>query len=263
MAFQDRSKDNVQSLLALLRSTQDGIPPESQPILNQAKPSIPSKRQLDELLSSLNSSSIPHPSSPAQDRARTTGPADPSAFTKPRPHLIEPFGPVGQLVGPSRLPFSSQHEPTQPVSSSGRTPPKSPQATLDRDDGGLDTLTFSKSLPILTDLLSNEAITQELRKMKASQDALERRLWAKQEKVKADHERSIKADKDIARIARRAIPLEKEAVSLVPSRALSNNLIAVQRLREMGVPGLGGGDDERSKEKLRRVMDVLEAGMEE
>ena len=33
--------------------------------------------------------------------------------------------------------------------------------------------------------------------MKASQDALERRLWAKQEKVKAEHERSIKADKDM------------------------------------------------------------------
>jgi len=33
--------------------------------------------------------------------------------------------------------------------------------------------------------------------MKADQDALERRLWAKQEKVKADHSRREQADRDM------------------------------------------------------------------
>lgn len=33
--------------------------------------------------------------------------------------------------------------------------------------------------------------------MKADQDALERRLWAKQEKVKADHERTLQAERDM------------------------------------------------------------------
>lgn len=33
--------------------------------------------------------------------------------------------------------------------------------------------------------------------MKADQDALERRLWAKQERVKAEHERVVKAEKDM------------------------------------------------------------------
>lgn len=33
--------------------------------------------------------------------------------------------------------------------------------------------------------------------MKQDQDALERRLWAKGEKVKADHERTVKAEKDM------------------------------------------------------------------
>jgi len=35
------------------------------------------------------------------------------------------------------------------------------------------------------------------------------------------------------------------------------------RLRELGVPGLGEGDDEKSLERVRRIMDLLEAGMEE
>jgi hypothetical protein len=33
--------------------------------------------------------------------------------------------------------------------------------------------------------------------MKADQDALERRMWAKQEKIKADHERSILAEREM------------------------------------------------------------------
>lgn len=33
--------------------------------------------------------------------------------------------------------------------------------------------------------------------MKQDQDTLERRLWAKGEKVKADHERTVRAEKDM------------------------------------------------------------------
>ena len=37
--------------------------------------------------------------------------------------------------------------------------------------------------------------------MKVDQDALERRLWAKQEKVKADHERGLQAERDMCAIS--------------------------------------------------------------
>jgi hypothetical protein len=33
--------------------------------------------------------------------------------------------------------------------------------------------------------------------MKADQDALERRMWAKSEKIKADHGRTIQAERDM------------------------------------------------------------------
>ena len=33
--------------------------------------------------------------------------------------------------------------------------------------------------------------------MKADQDALERRLWAKQERVKAEHEKIMQAERDM------------------------------------------------------------------
>lgn len=34
--------------------------------------------------------------------------------------------------------------------------------------------------------------------MKSDQDALERRLWAKQEKLKAEHARSLSAEQDMS-----------------------------------------------------------------
>ena len=34
--------------------------------------------------------------------------------------------------------------------------------------------------------------------MKAGQDALERRLWAKQERLKAEHEKQIQVEKDMS-----------------------------------------------------------------
>lgn len=40
-----------------------------------------------------------------------------------------------------------------------------------------------------------------LMQMKVDQDTLERRLWAKQEKVKAEHERQIKAEKDMCAVS--------------------------------------------------------------
>jgi len=38
-----------------------------------------------------------------------------------------------------------------------------------------------------------------------------------------------------------------------------------QRLEDLGVPGLGGGAvlDEKGRERVVRIMDVLEAGLEE
>jgi hypothetical protein len=33
--------------------------------------------------------------------------------------------------------------------------------------------------------------------MKADQDALERRMWAKSEKIKAEHERTVQAELDM------------------------------------------------------------------
>lgn len=144
--------------------------------------------------------------------------------------------------------------------------------------------------------------------MKADQDALERRLWAKQEKVKVEHEKGVKAERDMsvapltnfalltiirAKIARRATPAHREVVSRLhpmtgPSfmqvqawaAKLASDLddfyrqtclVAMdglssrhqRRLQELGVPGLGSGDDQKSLERMRRIMDVLEAGTEE
>jgi hypothetical protein len=91
---------------------------------------------------------------------------------------------------------------------------------------------FKDALPVLTELLAGDEFLQELRKvsdfvrqngashstgrrdvlmtrmqMKVDQDTLERRLWAKQEKVKAEHERQIKAEKDMCAVSRSMIRL--------------------------------------------------------
>jgi hypothetical protein len=49
--------------------------------------------------------------------------------------------------------------------------------------------------------------------MKKDQDALERRLWARMEKLKAEQTAKQAPDRQIAKITRKPIPAEKVAVS--------------------------------------------------
>lgn len=78
-------------------------------------------------------------------------------------------------------------------------------------------MNFTKALPIISTLLQDENFKRELKKvhqplfpvlnldqeldadsqMKAEQDGLERRLWAKQEKLKGDHTRSLEPEKEM------------------------------------------------------------------
>jgi hypothetical protein len=58
-------------------------------------------------------------------------------------------------------------------------------------------LSFTKSLPIISTLLSDDVFKSEVRRMKVDQDTLERRLWAKMEKVKGDHEKGTRTDREM------------------------------------------------------------------
>ncbi|EAL19459.1 hypothetical protein CNBG4060 [Cryptococcus deneoformans B-3501A] len=294
MAFPD-SADSVHSLLALLRSTQDD-PSESQSqaftstsasrpgpnsiTQNLSSRPIPSGAQLADLLTSLNAR--PPPRQPKID-------------SPGRRELIEPFGPVG-LAGLSRSPSGRQEdgqrayerdygrEVEEHYSGSRETEwqPQKPQPKERIREPGYGDMTFMRALPIITELLDDHNFKAELRKMKQDQDALERRLWAKGEKVKADHERTVKAEKDIAKIARQSITSEKVRQW---NKTLANNLDAFyrqqclpaidglavrqrQRLKDLGVPGLGedggsGVSDEKVRQRIKRILEVLEAGLEE
>nr|XP_031863975.1 uncharacterized protein CI109_000619 [Kwoniella shandongensis]KAA5531047.1 hypothetical protein CI109_000619 [Kwoniella shandongensis] len=291
MAY-SKGDNSVQSLLALLRSTQDTpssstSTPSSHPHVQAHSQSntifqhlashrpppptaIPSKRQLDDLLTSLNA----RPPPPLQRSSSGTsgGPKT----------LIEPFGPVGVKPGPSRLPYDPQIagrvEDTPSTSSAsqyGRAERREPKETAGEEGYGL--MGLGKALPILADLLQDESIKAELRKMKKDQDALERRLWAKGEKVKAEHERDIQAERDIAKIARRPIPPEKKAqwaatlTTNLQTFYLQQCLPALdglalrqrQRLVELGVPGLDEEDGLKGRDRRKRIIDILEAGLEE
>jgi hypothetical protein len=117
---------------------------------------------LNDLLSSLNKT----PSSPSSGEGSTSA----------RRQLIEPFGPV------STLPSSSPSKP--------KTVDESQRADI-RD------LSFTKALPIISTLLSDDVFKSEVRRMKVDQDTLERRLWAKMEKVKGDHEKGTRTDREM------------------------------------------------------------------
>lgn len=52
-------------------------------------------------------------------------------------------------------------------------------------------------------------MAQLTRQMKAEQDSLERRLWARMEKMKAEHEAKTKPEREVARMTRKPIPQEK------------------------------------------------------
>ncbi|WVW85424.1 hypothetical protein I302_107462 [Kwoniella bestiolae CBS 10118] len=291
MSYPDNSANSVHSLLALLRSAQDGssasepVPPQSAPAGyspihpttaagSMPKPNIPSKRQLDDLLSSLNAR--PQPQTKADSPNKR--------------NLIEPFGPVGETSTPSKSPYDPVQSPRRRESTdqtntnhgrrestSAATPPRKRRKPSERvDEEGYSFMSFSKALPILSEVLEDEEFKMELKKMKKEQDALERRLWARSEKVKAEHERSIQAEKEIAKIARKVIPSEKKEVwakslsSTLDTFYLQQCLPAIdglaskhkQRLIELGVPGLEDGG-EKSKERIKRIMELLEAGLEE
>jgi hypothetical protein len=118
---------------------------------------------LNDLLSSLNKT----PSSPSSGEASTTA----------RRQLIEPFGPV------STLPSSSPSKPKPALAESQRA--------------DIRELSFTKALPIISTLLSDDVFKSEVRRMKVDQDTLERSLWAKMEKVKGDHEKGTRTDREM------------------------------------------------------------------
>jgi hypothetical protein len=190
----------VKNLLALLQSTQDAprdsAPPgpsasssgaavlhgqshqagydPHQPIhsdlrSNGARNSaLPSQRQLDDLLSSLNG--------PA-----AAGPSRPSGSA--RKHLIEPFGPLAEVSRfPQALPASapssnsndaeyrdaswaSRRESADGGSSAGLTHGHAHDRKGKGRDEGFETMPFSKALPIISDLLGSEDFKKELRKV--------------------------------------------------------------------------------------------------
>ncbi|WVF67494.1 hypothetical protein IAT40_002250 [Kwoniella sp. CBS 6097] len=349
MTYPDNSANDVHSLLALLRSAQDNDttpgrtqnPPPSasgsgsgsslyassarhaaphiQAGPSRAAPTIPSKRQLDDLLSSLNAR--PAPGQPP------AGAGEGDTTPKSQRTLIKPFGPVGQsptstppVGGPRRSFDGNLHSPTssnrnaasprtsgtegqviarkaststplpRTSSSEGKTQgdvrseKKKPAERI--GEAGYADMSFGKALPVLLELLEDEALKAELKKMKKEQDSLERRLWAKGEKVKADHERSLQAEKEVAKIARKPINPEKKAAWAKSLHAALNTFYLEQclptidalamkhrqRLTELGVPGLGSlpvgdssiiGSDPKMKERVRRITELLEAGLEE
>jgi hypothetical protein len=86
----------------------------------------------------------------------------------------------------------------------------------DELDDNKATWSFTRCLPVITDLLRDDDFVRELRKvcvcgliptaagavltgpqMKSDQDALERRLWARMEKVKADHGRKTAPEREM------------------------------------------------------------------
>lgn len=56
---------------------------------------------------------------------------------------------------------------------------------------------FTQALPIISQLLSDPSFRHEVKRMKVDQDTLERRLWAKSEKVKSEHEKTTRTDKEM------------------------------------------------------------------
>jgi len=74
--------------------------------------------------------------------------------------------------------------------------PRTPQG---QQSQGVDIreLSFTKALPIISTLLSDDVFKAEVKRMKVDQDTLERRLWAKMEKVKGDHEKGTRTDREM------------------------------------------------------------------
>jgi hypothetical protein len=115
-----------------------------------------------------------------------------SAFGGARHNLIEPFGPVGQTSGPSRLPYDPQIRTTPP-----KTPPaeKARSGSFGRSNSAIKAdaagnrisevdagkgkgkgralpgdpeygvMGFKDALPVLTELLADDGFLRELRKV--------------------------------------------------------------------------------------------------
>jgi len=161
-------------LLAQLREAQDGPPASTSTTpadstkpksTNNSNPrtvqnhSGASSKQLNDLLSSLGKSSAQPEPEPA------------------RRQLIEPFGPI------SALPPASRSSIVHGESSNGNT--------------ARSELSFTKALPIISNLLEDDSFKVEVRRMKVDQDTLERRLWAKMEKVKGEHDKTTRTDREM------------------------------------------------------------------
>lgn len=129
---------------------------------------------------------------------------------------MEPFGPVAAMAAASQ----------QRRASSSSAPDSQDKGKRKIDDTvSKADWSFSRCLPVLTDLLRDDEFVKELRKvsyeedlkadcqLKTEQDSLERRLWARMEKIKADHEAKTKPEREVARITRKPITQEKQNVS--------------------------------------------------
>ncbi|WOO77923.1 uncharacterized protein LOC62_01G001477 [Vanrija pseudolonga] len=245
MNFEDKSANTVQSLLALLRSTQDeedasasgsAAPPPRPPQPAAQRPSSYHQHWAPPAATSSSSSGGGVPSSKAiSDLLAQLQPDKPeppsSAFDGPRKGLIDPFGPVAS-------------EPAD----KGKRKASDVAAADDPAEWS-----FTRCLPVLTELLRDDEFVKEVKKMKADQDALERRLWARMEKVKADHGKKNAAEREVAKITRKPVSADKLAqwqrdlkrtlddfftTQVLPA---TDGLAARQRdrLMELGVPGLG------------------------
>ncbi|RSH87592.1 uncharacterized protein EHS24_000104 [Apiotrichum porosum] len=361
MSFQDRSAQSVQSLLALLRETQEGtdddIPPtttsgptraatggpstgatfgrrpSSSAATSQPQPRVssgtggagaqggggpvPSSSMLSSLLAQLSDHpGVPTPpttsTAAAQNQPRPSRPGASSAFDGRRGH-VDLFGPVGQTPGPSKAwepagvrrvsgdgmvtsgAASVRDQRPGPTSALGNAEAEAMVAVsatavdkgkrkADELDDNKATWSFTRCLPVITDLLRDDDFVRELRKMKSDQDALERRLWARMEKIKADHGRKTAPEREIAKITRKTVPADKQAqwarelkkeldtffrTHVLPTQ---DGLIARQRARlvELDVPGLGDDNDAsaldreartREKGRVKRIMDVLDGAI--
>jgi hypothetical protein len=104
--------------------------------------------------------------------------ADTETQSRTSRHLIAPFGPIASLPSNSTIP-----KPHPSID------------TLEKEDHS--ELSFSKSLPLISTLLADDGFREEVRRMKVDQDTLERRLWAKGEKVKGEWEKGTRTDREM------------------------------------------------------------------
>jgi hypothetical protein len=108
--------------------------------------------------------------------------------------LIDPFGPISTT---STIPAPLSGPGAQNGDTSRTANSINVDTEGDRKEADFNTMGFIKVLPIISELLSTPEFKAEVKRMKIDQDTLERRLWAKGEKVKAEHEKTTKTDKEM------------------------------------------------------------------